>query len=96
MLLEEQGRLVFQYDAETLWIEQWGQNALRVRATKQSTIPDENWALSLTPQIESKCQITISETSGSIMNGEWFSYSIQFPQKCLSCPVFFKHIVTMN
>ncbi|KAM3075837.1 hypothetical protein ACMFMG_007961 [Clarireedia jacksonii] len=70
MLFEEEGRLVFQYDAEILWIELWGKNAFRVRATKQSTIPDKNWALPITPQAESGCRITIDEYSGSITNGD--------------------------
>lgn len=33
MLKIEDGKLKFHYDAEELWIEPWGQNSLRIRAT---------------------------------------------------------------
>ncbi|KAI7199379.1 glycoside hydrolase family 31 protein [Hortaea werneckii] len=46
MLYQYGNRLVFQYDDHTLWLEPWGNNALRVRATKVSTMPDREWALS--------------------------------------------------
>lgn len=46
MLEIRENRLVFHYDAETVWIEPWGTNALRIRATKESQMPDEDWALS--------------------------------------------------
>ncbi|KAL1903039.1 hypothetical protein Sste5346_000952 [Sporothrix stenoceras] len=45
MLLEESGRLVFRYDAEQLWIEAWGPNAIRVRASKAPAVLSEDWAL---------------------------------------------------
>ncbi|MDR0731899.1 MAG: family 31 glucosidase, partial [Treponema sp.] len=35
----EKNRLVFRYDAEKLWIEPWGGNSLRVRATKMARMP---------------------------------------------------------
>lgn len=49
-------RLIYCYDHETLWIEPWGPNALRIRATMHHTMPSEDWALdepvpSLTPTI---------------------------------------------
>ena len=34
MLSQEGNKLVYHYDAEELWIEPWGDNAVRVRATK--------------------------------------------------------------
>lgn len=43
---EENGILKYHYDAEEVWIQPWGANSLRVRATKMSEFPDENWALS--------------------------------------------------
>lgn len=68
MYFEVENRLVFAYDAEKLWIEPWGENALRVRATKTSSMPTEDWAL-LQPAA-SKSQITIGEESASIVNGK--------------------------
>lgn len=41
----EGGRLIYQYDAEKLWIEPWGKNSLRVRATHMAEMPWEDWAL---------------------------------------------------
>lgn len=37
--------LHFQYDAEKLRIEPWGENSLRVRASKTARLPEESWAL---------------------------------------------------
>lgn len=68
MLFERDGRLVFQYDAEKVWIEPWGEDSLRVRATKLSAIPLENWALR-TPE-QSKFNISITENSATMINGK--------------------------
>lgn len=38
-------KLIYHYDAEEVWIEPWGKNALRIRATKNDVMPVENWAL---------------------------------------------------
>ncbi|KAK9452521.1 glycoside hydrolase family 31 protein [Dipodascopsis uninucleata] len=67
MFYAEKNRLTFKYDAETLWIESWGENALRVRATKHHEMPDTNWALQevdfVNPIIE------IEEEQAAITNG---------------------------
>ena len=34
MFLEKEGKLIYSYDGETVCIEAWGKDALRVRATK--------------------------------------------------------------
>lgn len=47
MLSGEPSRLVYTYDSETVWVEPWGPNALRVRATKTPAMPTEEWALGL-------------------------------------------------
>ena len=46
---QEENRLVYHYDAEELWIEPWGENSLRVRATKKAEMPQRDLAL-LPPQ----------------------------------------------
>ncbi len=38
-------RLVYRFDSEALWIEPWGPDALRVRATHAAAMPTEDWAL---------------------------------------------------
>ena len=67
MMRVEGKRLIYHYDAEELWIESWGKNAVRVRATKQSKMPDTDWALSI-PQ-ESCGEIKISEDGAYLKNG---------------------------
>ncbi|KAJ5403678.1 Glycoside hydrolase family 31 [Penicillium cosmopolitanum] len=49
MLYSEDEKLVFRFDDHLLWIEPWGENAFRVRATKLSSMPTEDWALSFKP-----------------------------------------------
>lgn len=39
-------RLISKYDKEILWIEAWGKNSLRVRATHEGSMPENDWALS--------------------------------------------------
>ena len=41
----ENNCLKFHYDAEELWIQPWGANSFRIRATKLAEMPKENWAL---------------------------------------------------
>ncbi|KAK4580079.1 hypothetical protein LTR86_000281 [Recurvomyces mirabilis] len=50
MLYSDGNKLVFRYDDHTLWIEPWNHNAFRVRATKLSTMPTDDWALSEAPK----------------------------------------------
>ncbi|KAL2007656.1 hypothetical protein VTN00DRAFT_7638 [Thermoascus crustaceus] len=69
MLYAQSGRLIFHYDAEDLSIEPWGPNALRVRATKQSQIPTDDWALQM-KLVETEPTITVSEKEASISNGK--------------------------
>ncbi|KAH6990124.1 glycosyl hydrolases family 31-domain-containing protein [Ilyonectria destructans] len=67
MLFEQENRLVYAYDAEQLWVEPWGKG-LRVRATKMSSMPTENWALE--EPSSTKPEISIEKTSASIVNGK--------------------------
>lgn len=45
MLYQENSKLIYRYDAEEVWIEAWGENALRIRSTKEDQMPQEDWAL---------------------------------------------------
>ncbi|KAJ4983612.1 glycosyl hydrolase family 31 [Stagonosporopsis vannaccii] len=67
MFSKENERLVFAYDAERLWIEAWGENALRIRATKSSSMPTEDWAL-LHPT-HAEASIQIRDDAAVIRNG---------------------------
>lgn len=68
MLLSNNNRLIYRYDAEQLWIEPWGPNALRVRATKQAQMPPDNWALQIDPTPINP-SISITSREGTLTNG---------------------------
>ncbi len=61
-------RLVWQFDNETLWIEPWGKNSLRVRSTYLSKMIDEDWALLVAKK--NTGDIKINEDSAEIINGK--------------------------
>lgn len=70
MLFEEGNKLVFRFDDQKLWIEAWGPNAFRVRATKLSEMPKEDWAL-MEKVKPTKPSISIKENGeGEITNGK--------------------------
>lgn len=71
MLYSEGSKLVFRYDDHVLWIEPWGENAFRVRASKLAYMPQEDWALSEKPvDVSSKVKIeTPQGKSATITNG---------------------------
>lgn len=66
---QENNTLKFHYDAEELWIEPWGKNSFRVRATKMAEMGQENWALEM-PVEELAADIKIKEDSAEIRNGK--------------------------
>lgn len=72
MFREEGNRLVYEYDSEQLWVEQWGENAFRIRATKCATMPTESWALNDHDKLAASTlpEISLSPTSASIKNGK--------------------------
>ncbi|MBW5445588.1 family 31 glucosidase [Cohnella sp. CFH 77786] len=59
-------RLIRQYDSEQLWLEPWGIDSLRVRATHRSTMMEEDWALLPQP---CDAQISIVGQTAFIQNG---------------------------
>lgn len=69
-IFRQQGnKLVFHYDAEEVWIEPWGENSFRIRATKMAEMPKENWALlEKVPQLMPEIQI--EETQAQVRNGK--------------------------
>ncbi len=69
MLTCKDDRLVFQYDGEQLWIEPWGPDALRVRATKNAGMSEADWALMPASKEKESCQIILKDGWGEIRNG---------------------------
>lgn len=65
-LLDE--RIEYQFDAEKVWIEPWGRNAVRIRATKVAKMPEENWALN--PAVASPAQIRFVDGAAELVNGK--------------------------
>lgn len=68
ILREKDGRLVVTDNNEKLWIEPWGENALRVRSTKMPQMPPEDWALEA-PHSAS-AEIVIGEREATVTNGK--------------------------
>ena len=69
IISKNKNRLIRQFDNETLWIEPWGENSLRVRATKNAMINEQlDWAL-LPPKKQSP-DIEIEGQSATITNGK--------------------------
>ncbi len=71
MLKIEDGKLIFRYDAEEVLIEAWGENALRVRATKECRMPDQDWALC--KKGDKKAQIALNSAGARIENGKIYA-----------------------
>ncbi|HML48280.1 MAG TPA: glycoside hydrolase family 31 protein, partial [Clostridia bacterium] len=68
MLIQDGLRIVRTFDAETLWIEPWGKNGLRVRATVEEAMPRHNWAL-LDPEPARGVKLQVQGDAGRIENG---------------------------
>ncbi len=66
---EKDGALLYRYDAERLIIEPWGENSLRVRATKEPEMPQELWALVGNPE-KTDTKVEIHPYSAEITNGK--------------------------
>jgi alpha-D-xyloside xylohydrolase len=68
IFLSEGSRLIRHYDSETLWIEAWGRDGLRVRATHLARMPEADWAL--LPPEPCAALIKIEGDAASIRNGK--------------------------
>lgn len=67
MFRSENGRLIREYDHERVWIEAWGENAVRVRAS-YNDIQNDEWAL--LPATSTHAQVIIEEDRATIVNGK--------------------------
>ncbi|MBE5808385.1 MAG: glycoside hydrolase family 31 protein [Clostridiales bacterium] len=65
----ESSRLIYHYDCEEVWIEPWGRDSLRVRATVRSAMEDtKDWALLEAPK-DGWAGIVILRDDAWITNG---------------------------
>ncbi len=67
-IYEKNNSLIYAYDAETLRVTAWGENAVRVTCWLQDDEPKEDWALSLPVSHDAK--ITIDGKKGTLVNGD--------------------------
>lgn len=65
----QENRLVYRYDVEQLWIEPWGPDSFRVRATKRPSMDPGDWAL-LSEHETPTADIRIDEEGATITNGQ--------------------------
>ncbi|KAK5739984.1 hypothetical protein LTR17_004881 [Elasticomyces elasticus] len=67
----DEAALEYHYDAEFLRVEPWGDNALRIRASRmpgKDKFPSEDWALSIPPP-KTVSKVNLRENSATIVNG---------------------------
>jgi len=67
MIKVEKNKIIYRYDAEEVWIQPWGENGFRIRATKDAHMPTENWAL--TSGEEARCECKETDTGVIAING---------------------------
>lgn len=68
MLDISDNKLVYHYDAEEVWLEAWGPNALRVRAAKDGRMQEEDWALCRRGKADA--DISYTQQGARIVNGK--------------------------
>jgi alpha-D-xyloside xylohydrolase len=66
--LRDQG-LEYRFDSETLRIEAWGPNAVRVRATYEPAFPSENWALTEPVPPNPDAMVGLNQKECYVING---------------------------
>ena len=69
MINIENNRLVWKTSGETVVIEPWGENALRVRSVMMGEILETDYAL--LPPKEQSCVIEAGKDQAKITNGTW-------------------------
>lgn len=70
MLYSEDEKLIFRFDDHVLWLQPWGENAFRVRATKLASMPTEDWALSSKPETKPPIFEIDANREAKITNGK--------------------------
>ena len=68
MILTRDNLLIYRYRNETVHVEPWGANAVRVRATKNPAFSENDWALASRPSAQA--EITVSPEGAVLTNGK--------------------------
>jgi alpha-D-xyloside xylohydrolase len=61
-------RIVWRFKEQILWVEPWGKDSIRVRATSLAEMPVRDW--SLLPQKKSSAKIAVAKNSARMVNGK--------------------------
>lgn len=72
MITKKENGIVWQQRHQTLWVEPWGQDSIRVRATMNPEMPDLPWALlpaASTPSVLST-NVRLEEKRAVLVNGK--------------------------
>ena len=70
MFKKSSNSLIFEKNGETLKIEPWGTDSLRIRATMNPEFTKNTWGLTETVKNKSSVKIEISDTGACISNGK--------------------------
>ena len=71
MIYQKDHMLVFQYDDEKVFVEAWGKNGIRVRATKKNALRGDAYSALLPAEPMTADEITIGENgSAKLVNGK--------------------------
>lgn len=73
MIFEKEGSLCWQFDNETVRVEPWGANALRVRATKNREFTSHDWALPPKPDMQANVNIYEDENAAGTAYANMYS-----------------------
>jgi alpha-D-xyloside xylohydrolase len=64
----EGSRILWENEGEIIWLEPYGKNCLRFRATKSSIMVENDWTL--LPQEQCEVQIKVDDSKATIVNGK--------------------------
>ena len=67
MFRQEGSTLIWQRNGETVWVQPWGKDSLRVRATRGQAILDTTWGL--LPAAPGAAKLDITESGATVSNG---------------------------
>ena len=67
LFYQEENRLVWRHRNQTLWLEPWGVDSIRVRSTMLGSMPQRNWSLLPPPNIET--DIELGDDSARLRTG---------------------------
>ena len=73
MISEKNNCLIYQYDNETVQIEAWGKNAVRIRATMNASFTGHDWALEEKPESLGEIQIYDDKDASAVVYANMYS-----------------------